>query len=105
MVRLVAVPLLTCTSPAFRTDGEKKELCQKGRQNCQNIFMHQENPQNPKKWLFILLNIGPKDMNMTYECEFTVNDKNDLHKTVNGKPTTLLQGMFKSSIPYSVTVS
>lgn len=52
--------------------------------------------KNPKKWLFFLWNIEPKDMNMMYECEFTVNGKDDLHNTKSGNPTTLLQGMFNS---------
>ncbi|XP_029315356.1 uncharacterized protein LOC115026617 [Cottoperca gobio] len=63
-------------------------LCQKGKTDCKNIIMHQE---NPKKWLFILLNIGPEAMNMTYECEFTVI-KDDLDLTKTGKPTVLLPG-------------
>nr|XP_020477369.1 uncharacterized protein LOC109972688 [Monopterus albus]XP_020477370.1 uncharacterized protein LOC109972688 [Monopterus albus]XP_020477371.1 uncharacterized protein LOC109972688 [Monopterus albus] len=64
-----------------------KLLCQKGTEDCKNIFMHLE---NPKKCLFILYNIGPEDMDMSYECEFTINI-NDLHYTKRGTPTRLLQ--------------
>ncbi|KAM8855027.1 uncharacterized protein AB9W97_020108 isoform 1-T1 [Spinachia spinachia] len=61
-------------------------LCQKGRRDCKNIAMLQENPQ---KWLFILLHIGPEAMSVKYECEFTVKeDELDLTKT--GTPTELL---------------
>ncbi|KAM8855028.1 uncharacterized protein AB9W97_020108 isoform 2-T2 [Spinachia spinachia] len=41
-------------------------LCQKGRRDCKNIAMLQENPQ---KWLFILLHIGPEAMSVKYECQ------------------------------------
>ncbi|KAL6100446.1 uncharacterized protein ACO6RY_07596 [Pungitius sinensis] len=54
-------------------------LCQKGRTDCKNIAMLRENPQ---KWLFILLNIGPEAMAVTYQCEFTVKqDYLDLTRT------------------------
>lgn len=65
-------------------------LCQKGMETCQNVEMYE---QSPKKYLFIINNIGPKAMNMKYECEFTVKI-NDLDYTVRGRPTILLPGMF-----------
>lgn len=52
--------------------------------------MYQE---NPKKWIFILLNIKEEDMGKLYECEFTV-EKNKLDDTNRGKPTKLLPGQF-----------
>nr|XP_040058482.1 uncharacterized protein LOC120834510 isoform X2 [Gasterosteus aculeatus aculeatus] len=61
-------------------------LCQKGRKDCKNITMLQENPQ---KWLFIMLNIGPEAMTVKYQCEFTVNE-DDIHKTRMGTPSELL---------------
>ncbi|XP_034742295.1 uncharacterized protein LOC117953407 isoform X2 [Etheostoma cragini] len=67
---------------------EKQRLCRKGKKDCKNITMLQE---NPKKWHFIILNIGPQAMTMTYECEFTVKI-GDLDYTKTGTPTTLLPG-------------
>ncbi|XP_071339078.1 uncharacterized protein [Trachinotus anak] len=68
---------------------ERSVLCQKGKKDCKNITMYRE---NPNKYLFILLNIGPEAMNMTYECEFTVT-KGRLDYTNNGRPTTLRAGL------------
>ncbi|XP_026231457.1 uncharacterized protein LOC113172679 [Anabas testudineus] len=73
-----------------QSDNKRTLLCQKGKKNCSNVFMHLKNVTNPKKWLFILWDLGPKDVNMLCECEFTVNDKNDIHKTTRGTPTRLL---------------
>ncbi|GAA6219140.1 uncharacterized protein LOC120801149 isoform X2 [Lates japonicus] len=71
------------------TDPSKRSpLCQKGKTDCKNITMYQE---IPNKWLFTILNIGPEAMNILYECEFTVIDKNIDH-TKRGKPTRLLKG-------------
>ncbi|XP_051260453.1 uncharacterized protein LOC127365919 [Dicentrarchus labrax] len=64
-------------------------LCQKGMDACDKIIMHQE---NPKKFLFILLNIGPVEMNKKYECEFTVKCDNDVDYTSTGRQTELLPG-------------
>lgn len=75
----------------FRTGTQKKLLCQKGKDDCENIIMHLE---NPNKCLFIILNIGPEAMKMKYQCEFTVKE-NGLDRTETGAPTTLLPGMFK----------
>lgn len=52
-------------------------------------------PKNSNKCLFIILNIGPEAMAMTYQCEFTVK-KDDLYYTEKGIPTILLPGMFNS---------
>ncbi|KAK9537259.1 hypothetical protein VZT92_004892 [Zoarces viviparus] len=65
-----------------------KPLCQKGVKDCRNIIMHQENPH---KWLFIMLNIGPEAMTKKYECQFTVRT-DDLDHTAKGTPTKLLAG-------------
>ncbi|XP_077937345.1 uncharacterized protein LOC144383520 isoform X2 [Gasterosteus aculeatus] len=45
--------------------------------------------ENPQKWLFIMLNIGPEAMTVKYECEFTVNE-DDIDKTRKGTPSELL---------------
>ncbi|XP_031729310.1 uncharacterized protein LOC116397734 [Anarrhichthys ocellatus] len=63
-------------------------LCQKGKKYCKNISMHEENPH---KWLFIMLNIGPEAMTKKYECGFTVRT-DDLDHTETGTPTKLLPG-------------
>ncbi|XP_068590246.1 uncharacterized protein si:ch211-67e16.3 isoform X2 [Cebidichthys violaceus] len=63
-------------------------LCQKGKKNCKNIAMYEE---NPKKWLFIMLNVGPEAMTKKYQCEFTVTTYN-LDSTGRGTPTELLPG-------------
>ncbi|XP_037644813.1 uncharacterized protein LOC119499732 [Sebastes umbrosus] len=63
-------------------------LCQMEKKDCKNITMHQESLQ---KWLFIILNIGPEAMKMTYQCEFTVKI-GDIDHDVKGKPTILLPG-------------
>lgn len=77
----------------LRTDSlDKHLLCRKGKKDCKNITMLEE---NPNKWLFVILNIGPQAMNMKYECEFTVQI-NDLDFTEKGTPTILLPGMFKT---------
>ncbi|KAM8750084.1 uncharacterized protein AB9X84_014705 [Acanthopagrus schlegelii] len=78
-VRLNGIPL---------TGTQKKLLCQKGKDDCENIIMHLE---NPNKCLFIILNIGPEAMKMKYQCEFTLK-VNDLDLTETGTPTTLLPG-------------
>ncbi|XP_078118675.1 uncharacterized protein LOC144525587 isoform X1 [Sander vitreus] len=67
---------------------DKHLLCRKGKKDCKNITMLEE---NPNKWLFVILNIGPQAMNMKYECEFTVKI-NDLDFTKTGTPTILLPG-------------
>lgn len=77
-VRLNAIPIT----------GNPSLLCQKKQKDCKNITMHEE---NPKKWLFIILNIGPEAMNMKYECEFTVK-KDDIDFTKTGAPTVLQRG-------------
>lgn len=68
--------------------GKSSTLCQKGMDDCKNIIMHQE---NPTKYIFIILNIRPEAMNLTYECEVTMKEK-DLDYTEKGTPTRLLQG-------------
>ncbi|KAA8593064.1 uncharacterized protein LOC116689079 [Etheostoma spectabile] len=74
---------------ASLTDSSKKQLlCRKGKKDCKNITMLQE---NPNKWHFIMLHIGPQAMNMKYECEFTVKI-GDLDYTETGTPTILLPG-------------
>ncbi|KAI3356001.1 hypothetical protein L3Q82_017273 [Scortum barcoo] len=70
------------------SQGNTTGLCQKGRTDCKNIIMHEK---NPNEYLFIMLNIGPAEMAMTYQCEFTVKIE-DLEYTETGKPTTLLPG-------------
>ncbi|KAK2840246.1 hypothetical protein Q5P01_013986 [Channa striata] len=76
-------------SSVSKKDGKKTLLCQKEKPDCENTLMLSNNPQ---KWLFILLNVGPEAiMNMVYECEFTLNE-NNLHETKKGQPTKLLQG-------------
>ncbi|XP_068185957.1 uncharacterized protein [Antennarius striatus] len=79
-VQLIGMPL---TGNSGRT-----LLCQKGMNRCENIIMHQE---NPKKFLFIILNVDLEAKNMKYECEFTVQI-NDLDYTETGTPTLLLLG-------------
>ncbi|XP_058478766.1 uncharacterized protein LOC131455249 [Solea solea] len=70
------------------TKGNKRHmLCMKGMTHCKNITMHSE---NPKKWLFILLNIGPEAMDVEYECEFTVTI-NYLDVERKGRTPTRLQ--------------
>ncbi|XP_040003663.1 uncharacterized protein LOC120801149 isoform X2 [Xiphias gladius] len=72
-----------------QADTSKRSLlCQKGKKECKNIAMH---PENPNKWLFILLNLGPENMTMSYECEFTVR-KGHLDYTMKGIPTRLRSG-------------
>lgn len=46
-------------------------------EKCNNIFMFKENPE---MFLFVLHHIRPEDMDVAYECEFTVS-VNGLHKT------------------------
>lgn len=65
-------------------------LCQKGMEYCKNIIMRQE---TPNKILFIILNIGPEEMKLKYQCEFTVTI-DDIDYTETGTPTILLPGMF-----------
>ncbi|TMS06835.1 hypothetical protein E3U43_016594, partial [Larimichthys crocea] len=71
------------------TDSSGNILCQKGVKKSENITCLEV---NPKKFLFIIFNIGPEDMSMKYVCEITVKDENDLHHTERGRPTTLLPG-------------
>ncbi|KAF1382932.1 hypothetical protein PFLUV_G00148960 [Perca fluviatilis] len=79
-VGLYAIPLTDISA--------RQLLCRKGKKDCKNITMLEE---NPKKWLFVILNIGPQEMNKKYVCEFTVKI-NDLDKTKRGTPTILLPG-------------
>ncbi|XP_034431053.1 uncharacterized protein LOC117755390 isoform X1 [Hippoglossus hippoglossus] len=67
------------------SEGRNEMLCQKGKNDCENIVMY---PQNPNKCLFILLKLGPEDMDATYQCEFTVK-KDGIDKTRTGTPTRL----------------
>ncbi|XP_062257826.1 uncharacterized protein LOC133966815 [Platichthys flesus] len=67
------------------SEGRTSMLCQKGMEDCENIVMY---PQYPNKCLFILLNLGPEDMDAKYQCEFTVK-KDDIDKTKKGNPTRL----------------
>ncbi|XP_026151644.1 uncharacterized protein LOC113123649 isoform X2 [Mastacembelus armatus] len=69
-------------------NSKKTILCQKGKNECKNIFMHME---NSTKYLFILFNTGPEAMDVLYECEVTVGD-GDVHHTEKGRPTKLLPG-------------
>ncbi|XP_028992592.1 uncharacterized protein LOC114847238 [Betta splendens] len=82
---------LNVVSPA---DKKRTVLCQKGSNSChlRNIYMMLQNPENPKKWLFFMNQVEAKDMNLTYECEFTVSSADGLHHTWRGEPATLLQG-------------
>ncbi|AWP13662.1 Hypothetical protein SMAX5B_003062 [Scophthalmus maximus] len=69
-------------------DSRSLLLCQKGMNDCGNVIMRLV---SPNECLFILVNVGPEAMNVTYECEFTVN-KDHLDYTERGKPTRLLPG-------------
>lgn len=72
----------------LRRDSRSLLLCQKGMNDCGNVIMRLV---SPNECLFILVNVGPEAMNVTYECEFTVN-KDHLDYTERGKPTRLLPG-------------
>ncbi|XP_049905454.1 uncharacterized protein LOC126393363 isoform X1 [Epinephelus moara] len=71
---------------AILTTYKPRLLCQKGKKDCKNIIMHQV---NLKRWLFILLDVGPEAMKITYQCEFTVII-DELEHTKEGTPTRLL---------------
>ncbi|KAM4559117.1 uncharacterized protein PAE49_013631 isoform 2-T2 [Odontesthes bonariensis] len=60
-------------------------LCQKGMPSCNNVSMYEE---SPNKYFFILLNIGPEAMNLTYKCQISM-EINDVDHTEKGKPTEL----------------
>ncbi|XP_029386496.1 uncharacterized protein LOC115062028 [Echeneis naucrates] len=70
------------------TPSTKNIICQKGMSNCRNIFMYE---QNPKKWIFFIFNIQPKDTVNTYMCEVTVT-KDFFDTTKHGTPTELVAG-------------
>ncbi|KAF6723330.1 hypothetical protein FQA47_020611 [Oryzias melastigma] len=59
-------------------------LCQKGSSNCGNIFY--QTPLN--KVVFLLFNIGEEAMQVSYQCEFTL-EINDLFLTETGEPIKL----------------
>ncbi|XP_008300697.1 uncharacterized protein LOC103372761 [Stegastes partitus] len=80
---LLDVRLNSKTTPTDRT-----MLCQKGMTSCENMFMIEE---SENKFTFILLNIGPEALNVTYECEFSLNIE-EIHHMERGTPTRLLQG-------------
>uniref|UniRef100_UPI0037E82B91 uncharacterized protein isoform X2 n=1 Tax=Semicossyphus pulcher TaxID=241346 RepID=UPI0037E82B91 len=63
-----------------------KVLCKEN--DCKGIIMHKE---SPNRCLFIILNIKPEAMNMTYQCEFIVKI-DGLFVTETGRPTTILPG-------------
>ncbi|XP_023147451.2 uncharacterized protein LOC111582831 [Amphiprion ocellaris] len=68
--------------------GKSSILCQKEKKDCKNIVMYRE---SDKKFTFILLNIGPEEMKMAYECEMTLKT-GDIDDTEKGTPTRLLPG-------------
>ncbi|KAM9341885.1 uncharacterized protein KZ484_014567 [Pholidichthys leucotaenia] len=69
-------------------DGKFSRICQRGRQSsCKNVLMYEKNSSS---YIFIMFNIGPKEMNSTYVCEVTVV-MDQIDKTKTGTPTTLLQ--------------
>lgn len=74
--------------------GQSSVLCQKGQKQCNNIFMYKD-AKVPSKYVFIVYNIGPEAMAITYQCEFTAEIKN-LHETKKAHPTALQAGMSQS---------
>ncbi|XP_022596766.1 uncharacterized protein LOC111218645 [Seriola dumerili] len=77
---------------SLRGGSERSMLCQKGKTGCKNTVMYQE---NPNKFIFILLNIGPEATKVAYECEFTVKT-GPLDNTKRGTPTQLWAGQNKT---------
>ncbi|MEQ2295935.1 hypothetical protein AMECASPLE_019731 [Ameca splendens] len=65
--------------------GQEVMLCRKGQDFCGNIAKY---PHNPRKFVFILLNVGPEDF--TYQCAITVAVGNT-HYTERGTPIKLQQ--------------
>ncbi|XP_038157356.1 uncharacterized protein LOC119794080 isoform X2 [Cyprinodon tularosa] len=65
----------------------QEKICQIGTDNCTNIVAYQE---NSKKFVFILLNVGPEEMKFSYQCEINVKLGNVNNKS-KGKPTKLKQ--------------
>jgi len=48
--------------------------------------------ESPNKYLFILLNIGPEAMELTYMCQISM-EINDVDLTENGEPTKLQEAV------------
>ncbi|XP_041856852.1 uncharacterized protein LOC121649825 [Melanotaenia boesemani] len=93
----VSLDQLAIISCQHTSDGKVKDvqlkrdsgtLCQRGQKTCRNISMYEE---NPKKYVFILFNIAPKEMSLTYVCEFSV-EENGVDYQEEGRGTKLLQG-------------
>ncbi|XP_051814698.1 uncharacterized protein LOC127537047 [Acanthochromis polyacanthus] len=76
--------------------GKPSMLCQKEQKDCKNIIMYRE---NDKKFTFILLNIGPEEMKMTYQCEMTLKI-GDIDYMEKGTPTRLLPGRKETEEPH-----
>ncbi|MED6243149.1 hypothetical protein ATANTOWER_015692 [Ataeniobius toweri] len=67
--------------------GQEVMLCRKGQDFCGNIAKY---PHNPRKFVFILLNVGPEAMDFTYQCAITVAVGNTDY-TERGTPIKLQQ--------------
>ncbi|XP_047227303.1 uncharacterized protein LOC124871785 isoform X2 [Girardinichthys multiradiatus] len=67
--------------------GQEVMLCRKGQDFCRDIDKY---PHNPRKFVFILLNVGPEAMDFTYQCAITVAVGNTDY-TERGTPIKLQQ--------------